>query len=362
MMKRSLKKEIKELIKQYELDCSVRKFEKVFPWSHIKYEKHNFSTDFIIRFGNHLYWPCVCMFQPLPEDFIRKYSDRLKWQWISYCQHLSEEFIESHIDLLIWRSVFYYQKLSEDFIRKIMGKIDWKYIYSEYIVKCQPISEDFLLEIYEKIDEKEEIRKRRITYYKYLSSSFMRNNPDKICWQMASMRQNLSDDIIEEFSDKLNWKVMSEFQHFTPVQLGKYQDKLDLNLYKEVNVEKTKEQKMKEIEEYAKKYNLKYDDKYLYAYKKFDRYGRGMYKDNNFYEKNKYYKDWRLDMRKDVTYSFGFGIYPIETSPDIIGIHPEKNDLVRVKLEDWGTEVNTKDRDSKTHVNYARVWGFEWLS
>ena len=45
-------------------------------------------------------------------------------------------------------------------------------------------------------------------------------------------------------------------------------------------------------------------------------------------------------MRKNEENSFGLGIFPTGNTP------------VKVKIEDWGLEVNRKD-------GKARVWGFE---
>jgi len=58
------------------------------------------------------------------------------------------------------------------------------------------------------------------------------------------------------------------------------------------------------------------------------------------YEKGQYYRDWHCDMRKDVENSFGLGIFP------------NGNTAVKVKITDWGLEVDRED-------GKCRVWGFE---
>ena len=65
-----------------------------------------------------------------------------------------------------------------------------------------------------------------------------------------------------------------------------------------------------------------------------------MYNKTISYKKNKYYKDWHLDMRKNEKNSFGLGIFP------------EGNTKVKVLIKDWGVSVNRND-------GKARVWGFE---
>jgi hypothetical protein len=58
-----------------------------------------------------------------------------------------------------------------------------------------------------------------------------------------------------------------------------------------------------------------------------------------YYKKGTYYKDWHCDPRADIDNSYGLGIWP------------EGNTPVRIKLEDFVVEVGT---DGK-----GRVWGFE---
>jgi len=97
------------------------------------------------------------------------------------------------------------------------------------------------------------------------------------------------------------------------------------------------------MKEYAQKWNLKFDGRYLYAYRNHDKYGRGNFIEAQFYEKGKYYRDWKCDMREDVNNSFGFGIWP------------EGNTLVKINIRDWGVAIKD-DSDGK-----ARVWGFTVL-
>jgi len=67
-----------------------------------------------------------------------------------------------------------------------------------------------------------------------------------------------------------------------------------------------------------------------------------MYQRNVYYKKGKYYRDWHCDMTKNEGFSFGLGIFPRGNTP------------VKVKIEDWGLEVNRKD-------GKCRVWGFEMI-
>ena len=94
--------------------------------------------------------------------------------------------------------------------------------------------------------------------------------------------------------------------------------------------------------EYAAKHGLKAGYKWLYAFRDHDSDGRGMW-GGGPYGKGKYHRDWRCNMRPDAQNSFGFGIWPKGNTP------------VRVRLEDFGTEVEGHPEGK------ARVWGFEMI-
>ena len=165
---------------------------------------------------------------------------------------------------------------------------------------------------------------------------------DKIDWHYISCHQTLSEDFIREFQDKVDWRYISFNQTLSENFIREFQDKIDVELYRSIHQVKSLEQKREEISEYAKKHNLKFDGKYLYAFRNHNKRGCGIYHPNRSYEIGKYYRDWKCDMRKDVENSFGLGIFP------------KGNTKVKVKVEDWGLEVNRKD-------GKARVWGFEMI-
>jgi hypothetical protein len=80
----------------------------------------------------------------------------------------------------------------------------------------------------------------------------------------------------------------------------------------------------------------------LYAYRNHDFNGSGIFNKVLTYTKGIYYKDWHIDMREEVSNSFGLGIFLKGNTP------------VRVKIGDWGVEVKDDEDRGK-----ARVWGFE---
>jgi hypothetical protein len=216
---------------------------------------------------------------------IKEFQDQVNWYSISYSQKLSEEFIREFKDKVNWYSISESQKLSEEFIREFKDKVNWDYISG----------------------------------YQKLSEEFIREFSDKVDWNYISCYQKLSEAFIEEFKNKINIDVQLNSHH----------------------VKKTLEQKRKEVQEYAEKYDLKYDDKYLYAYRDHDCWGRGAWNKTISYKSGIYYQDWHCDLNPDNENSFGLGIWP------------EGNTPVKIKIQDWGTIVN---HDAK---GKARVCGFQ---
>ena len=163
---------------------------------------------------------------------------------------------------------------------------------------------------------------------------------DKVDWNNISIYQKLSEDFIREFKNKVDWYSISAYQKLSEDFIREFKNKVDIKRQKEIHKEKSLAQKTKEIKAYAKKHNLKIDKKYLYAFREHDKNGSGVFNKTLTYEKGKYYRDWHCDMRENLENSFGLGIWPKGNTP------------VKVKIEDWGVEVNRKD-------GKARVWGFE---
>ena len=214
---------------------------------------------------------------------VGEFKDKVDWYYISSYQKLSEDFMREFKDKVYWDDISEYQKLSEDFIREFKDIVDWKCISS----------------------------------YQKLSEDFIREFKDKVDWYNISCNQKLSKDFIREFKNKINIKIQED--NFK---------------------EKSYEEKLEEVKAYAKQYNLKFDGKYLYAYRNHDMNGCGQFNKTIIYEKGKYYTDWHCDMNPENKNSFGLGIFPKGNTP------------VKVKVKDWGVAVNQKD-------GKARVMGFK---
>ena len=179
----------------------------------------------------------------------------------------------------------------------------------------------------------------RISRYQNLSEEFIREFKNRVDWNNISIYQKLSEPFIKEFQDKVSWNRISMYQNLSEPFIREFQDKVDIKTYNDAHKKKNIIQKRKKVKEYAKKYNLKYNKTYIYAYRNHDKLGRGIIKPTQ-YKKNIYYRDWHIDMREDVKNSFGFGVFP------------KGNTKVKVKIKDWGCAVIRED-------GKARVLGFE---
>ena len=164
---------------------------------------------------------------------------------------------------------------------------------------------------------------------------------NKINWYQISQYQNLSEDFIREFKNKVDWDYVSQSQNLSEDFIGEFENKVNIKMQNKKHKEKTIKQKEEEIKEYAKKYNLKYENGILTAYRNHDQWGRGNWNNTIFYQKEIYYRDWHCDMDENEENSFGLGIWP-------------KGDTkVEVKVKDWGCAIKN-DKEGK-----ARVWGFK---
>jgi len=248
----------------------------------------------------------ISEYQKLSGEFIEKFKGKVNWVNISINQKLNGDYIAKFSNYVNWNNVSRYQRLSEDLIEKYKNQVDWEYI----------------------------------SVYQKLSEEFIEKYKNQVNWDCISAYQELSEKFIEKHKDKVHWFNITCSQNLSEEFITKYEKKIDTSIYNRSHKTKTLKQKQAEIKEYAEKYNLKYDDEYLYAFRNHDKFGSGMYCLNTYYEKGKYYRDWHCDMREGNINSFGLGIFP------------KGNTSVKVKISDWGLEVNRDD-------GKCRVWGFE---
>jgi hypothetical protein len=168
-MKKSVKKEIRSLIKELDLDCSVEEFKDKVDWGWISVDQ-KISENFIREFKNEVYWSNISAFQKLSEGFIREFKDKVDWEYISKFQKLSEGFIREFIDKVDWEWTSAFQKLSEGFIREFKNEVIWN----------------------------------NISALQKLSEGFIREFIDKVSWRCISKYQKLSEYFIREFNLEIN--------------------------------------------------------------------------------------------------------------------------------------------------------------
>jgi len=75
-MKKSVKKEIKKLMKESGVDYPVKKFKYHVDWSIFSHYQKT-SEDFIKEFKDEIDWSCISQRQKLSLDFIYEFRDRL---------------------------------------------------------------------------------------------------------------------------------------------------------------------------------------------------------------------------------------------------------------------------------------------
>ena len=257
-----------------------------------------------------VHWYYISIYQQLSEkfieEFIEKFQDKFNWDYISEYQPLSEEFIEKFQDKVDWDSISIYQQLSEEFIEKFGDKVNWN---------C-------------------------ISKYQQLSEEFIEKFKDKVNWHNISRYQKLSEEFIEKFKDEVNWDKISIYQQLREEFIKKF--KVDKEIQLKYHYDKrTEEEKRKEMTDYAKEHNLKFEDDFLYCFRNHDKYGRGSFNKTIFYEKGKYYQDWHCDLNKENENSFGLGAWA------------EGNTPIRIHIKDWGISL---DKNEKFKI---RCFGFE---
>ena len=151
-MKKSVKLEVRRLIKQYNLNCDLTEFKDRVDWDYIS-EIQILSNPFIREFKDKVDWNIISENQNLSESFIREFQDRVAWNEISRWQTLSESFIREFQDKVDWRGISICQILSEDFIREFQNEI---YIP---IYKDEHLPGEFLEEFERSVSER--LRKDR---------------------------------------------------------------------------------------------------------------------------------------------------------------------------------------------------------
>ena len=364
-MLESVQLEIKDIIAKGNLNCSIDSF-LAMTWKTDK-ARTFFTGEERIAQGN---WDFISTYEFLSEDFMRTFKDKLNWSVLFEWQRMSNSFIKENIDKIKtkddWFSVVFSQNLSEDFIDKYSDTLNWhtifecQYLNAAFIEKhIDKINKDFMgVDWYnisvrglltEEFIEKypKELDWDNISQYQVLSEEFIEKHKDKVNWKLISEYQPLSEEFIEKHKDDVSWEEINYYQKLSPEMLKKHTI-LDANLYNEIHKELTKEQKLENMKAYAIRWNLKMEDDSIFAYIRLDmRYKIGIF-EHTLYEKGKYYKNWKCDMRDNpVGYTIGF----------------KGNTLVKVNVDDWGVWIKDgnylfMEEENTPKDCFAKVWGF----
>ena len=103
-MTNSVKKEVEELIKLYNLNYSIEEFRDKVSWPYV-------SKNYI-----------------LSEQFIREFEGLVSWYYISMCQTLSENFIREFKNEVEWSNISAFQVFSNKFYQEFKDKISVDYL------------------------------------------------------------------------------------------------------------------------------------------------------------------------------------------------------------------------------------------
>ena len=103
-----------------------------------------------------------------------------------------------------------------DYIRENKNKVDWNVISS-----WQKLSEDFIREFQYRVNWVS------ISIYQKLSEEFIREFKDKVRWVGISIYQKLSEEFIREFKDEVDWDCISECQQLSEEFRREFADRLE---------------------------------------------------------------------------------------------------------------------------------------
>ena len=100
----------------------------------------------------------------------------------------------------------------------------------------------------------------------------------------------------------------------------------------------TIEEKSDQLIKYTKEYNLEFDGKYLYAFRKHNFNNSGIYNRTIYYDKKGIYEDWRCNLDSTTKNSFGLKVFSkgnIKVKINWLGCWVENSDKLRV----WKFEI-----------------------
>jgi hypothetical protein len=132
-----------------------------------------------------------------------------------------------------------------------------------------------------------------ISRHQVLSEMFIREFLDRLHWIIYA-HQQLSESFIREVQDRNFLLLVSRYQPLSTQFIDEIKHKLTVPIQLKHHHRKVDPE---EIEIYANKYGLKYEDGILYTYRKHTKRGCSRYNNKNKrYQPGIYYRYWRCDL------------------------------------------------------------------
>lgn len=219
-MKKSLKHEIENILKDNRLNCSINKFEELLETDEfLSYDlscQGDLSEDFLMKYGSYLLQfgePDFYRDYTLSKDFIYKYKDELNWPYLISEHGIPFEEIGYYVYHIsyysCWKQVIDSMQLPEDFILRyfILFNDDER----KYLLKKEGYISDALKNIIKKNNKKlvkeyfQSIRAGVIT-----SSIFLVKKFKNIMRNYMKKSNSIKEDKILELENKIQeWKYRS---------------------------------------------------------------------------------------------------------------------------------------------------------
>ena len=103
------------------------------------------------------------------------------------------------------------------YIRENKNKVNW-----DVVCRYQKLSEEFIQEFQDRVNCE------YISKYQKLSEDFIREFADRVNWEFISEYQVLSEDFIREFKDRVNWFYIGEYQELSEDFIREFEYRLSL--------------------------------------------------------------------------------------------------------------------------------------
>lgn len=161
-----------------ELEALARRFPNYVNWTQISYGFFSTSEKFREEFADRIDWSIVSLSLALTDDVLIKFRDHFNWGTFPYIRH----------------------RLGIESLRELHNHVDWNQFMREVT-----LSSDFLREFSEHFNDRSWTS---ISGWCKLSKDFIRENADRLDWDIVTRRQEISESFAEEMTTHLNWQIL----------------------------------------------------------------------------------------------------------------------------------------------------------